>query len=48
VDGEDIIEVTNFILGKPSDQFKDYVADMNLDKKVDAADLVILIDMLSK
>lgn len=48
VDGKDVTEVANFILGKPSDQFKDYVADMNLDKKVDAADLVILIDMSSK
>ena len=40
--------MANFILGKPSDQFKDYVADMNLDEKVDAADLVILIDIVKQ
>lgn len=48
VDAKDISEVANFIIGKPSGQFKDYVADMNVDMKVNAADLVILIGLVSK
>lgn len=47
-DEKDIMEMVNYILGKPSDKFKKWAVDLNTDDEVDAADLVIFINMISK
>jgi surface protein len=44
LDPEDVIETSNAILGNPSEQFVEEAADMNGDKKIDAADIVLMIN----
>lgn len=48
VDGKDIIEVVNYIMGKPSNIFRKWAVDLNVDEEVDAADLVLLINRVNK
>ena len=44
VDAEDIEEVVNYIMGSPSGKFNFATADMNNDNKVNATDLVLLVN----
>lgn len=46
VDNDDVIEVSNKILGKPSDRFVENNADVNGDGKVNAIDIVLIINSL--
>lgn len=46
VDNDDVIEVSNKILGKPSDRFVEDNADVNGDGKVNAIDIVLIINSL--
>ena len=48
VDGQDIAEVVNYILGKPSGKFRKWAVDLNADGEVDATDLVLLINKVNK
>ena len=48
VNADDVTELANAIIDKPSDKYKKEAADMNNDGKVDALDLTKLIDILLK
>ena len=46
VDADDIVEVVNYIMGRPSDKFKEDAADANEDGTVDAADIVAIVNII--
>ena len=46
VDSDDISEIANAIVGKPSNRYKKEAADINNDRNVDAIDITELIDLL--
>lgn len=48
VDGADIVEMVNYITGKPSDKFKKENADVNSDEQVNVADIVRVASMIHK
>ena len=46
VEVNDVLEIANYILGKPSDKFVFDRANVNGDKKVDATDLVAVVNIV--
>ena len=48
VNADDITELANAIIGKPSDKYKKEAADINNDGVVDIQDVTLLIDILPK
>lgn len=48
VDEKDILEIVNFLMGKPSEKFNKIAADANGDNVVNAADIVTIVDILKK
>ena len=46
VDSKDVTEVSNAIMGKPSANYNAKNADANRDDKVNAADVVVITDMV--
>jgi hypothetical protein len=46
VDDADVVEVSNKILGKPSDKFVEANADVNGDGKVNTVDIVLIINSI--
>ena len=46
VDSQDVTEVSNAIMGKPSANYNMKKADANRDKKVNAADVVVITNMV--
>ena len=48
VDNKDLIAITKYILGETIKNFDEKAADLNGDKKVNAADIVKLVDLLGK
>ena len=46
VDSQDVTEVSNAIMGKPSANYNMKNADANRDKKVNAADVVVITNMV--
>lgn len=46
VNAADIVEVVNYIMGKPSGNFNEPVADMNGDGVVNAADIVLIVNII--
>ena len=43
VDAADIVEITNYIMGKASEKFIFKAADVNEDGKVDIADIIMIV-----
>jgi len=43
VDAADIVEITNYIMGKASEKFTFKAADVNEDGKVDIADIIMIV-----
>jgi arabinan endo-1,5-alpha-L-arabinosidase len=48
VNAADIVEVVNYIMGKPSDKFDAEAADANHDGTVNAADIVYIVNLIMK
>jgi hypothetical protein len=48
VDEKDIVEIVNFLMGKPSEKFNKIAADANGDNVVNAADIVTIVNILKK
>ena len=48
IDYDDIVEMVNAIMCKPSGKYNKDAADMNNDKKVNAADIVLLVGKIKK
>lgn len=48
VDAKDITAVADYLLGKNPDNFNKKNADANNDGKVNAADIVVIVNMSSK
>ena len=46
VDAKDVTEVSNALMGNPSDKYIKVNADANSDEKVNAADVVTIINMI--
>ena len=46
IDSKDVAEMANYIMGKPSSKFKIEVADMNNDKIINVADLILIINLI--
>ena len=46
VDSKDVVEVKNAIMGNPSENFNANNADVNRDDKINAADVVVIVDMI--
>ena len=46
INSDDVLELSNKILGKPSDKFVEANADVNGDGKVDAIDIVLIISSI--
>ena len=46
VNAADIVEVVNYIMGSPSDNFKEALADANGDGTVNAADIVTIVNTI--
>jgi hypothetical protein len=44
VNEDDADELANYIMGKPSDKFNIDAADVNTDEKINAADIVTIIN----
>ena len=42
----DVLEVSNAIMGNPSERYNEKNADANSDDKVDAADIVVIVNMV--
>ena len=42
----DVLEVSNAIMGNPSERYNEKNADANSDDKVDAADIVVIVNMI--
>jgi nickel-dependent lactate racemase len=42
----DVLEVSDAIMGKPSERYNEKNADANSDDKVDAADIVVIVNMI--
>ena len=42
----DVLEVSDAIMGKPSERYNEKNADANSDDKVDAADIVVIVNMV--
>ncbi len=48
VDEADIMEIVNYLMGKPSEKFNEIAADANGDSVVNAADIVAIVNILQK
>ena len=46
IDSKDVAEMANYIMGKTSSKFKIEVADMNNDKIINVADLILIINLI--
>jgi hypothetical protein len=46
VDAKDVTEVSNALMGNPSDKYIKVNADANSDEKVNAADVVTIVNMI--
>ena len=47
INAEDIMEIVNYIIGKPSDKFNIYAADANGDGEINAADIVTIVNIIN-
>lgn len=46
INAEDIKEIVNYLIGKPSDKFNIYAADANGDGEINAADIVTIVNKI--
>ena len=47
INAEDIKEIVNYLIGKPSDKFNIYAADANGDGEINAADIVTIVNVIN-